>query len=60
MAYTYRFYDQYNQYFITCTVHQWVDVFTRPDYVQIVLESIQYCQLHKGLQVHRAVRDVPV
>ena len=52
MAHTYRIYDQHGQYFITCTVHQWVDVFTRKDYVEILLNSIRYCQKNKGLMVY--------
>jgi putative transposase len=51
MAHTYRIYDQHGQYFITCTVHQWVDVFTRPDYVNILLDSLRYCQQKKGLEI---------
>ncbi len=52
MALTYRIYDQHGQYFITCTVNQWIDVFTRRDYVEILLESIRYCQQNKGLKVY--------
>ncbi len=52
MAYAYRIDDQFGQYFITCTVHQWADVFTRNEYITIVLDSIKYCQEHKGLQVY--------
>ncbi|HTN22228.1 MAG TPA: transposase [Pelobium sp.] len=51
MALTYRIYDQKGVYFITCTVNQWVDVFTRKDYVDILLESLRYCQKNKGLEV---------
>jgi REP element-mobilizing transposase RayT len=52
MAYAYSIGDQQGQYFVTFTVHQWVDVFTRPIYVDILLESIRYCQKNKGLQVY--------
>jgi putative transposase len=52
MGDSYRIQDQFGQYYITCTVHQWVDVFTRKDYVEILIESIKHCQLHKGLQVY--------
>ena len=38
-------------YFITTTVVDWVDVFTRPIYKQAVVESLQYCQQHKGLDI---------
>ena len=52
MGDSYRIQDQFGQYYITCTVHQWVDVFTRNDYVEILIESIIHCQKHKGLQVY--------
>jgi len=29
----------------------WIDVFTRPIYRNIVVDSLKYCQQHKGLQV---------
>jgi len=31
---------------------EWLDVFTRKDYRDIVLESIRYCQKEKGLLLH--------
>jgi len=52
MGQTYRVYDQEGMYFITCTVHQWVDVFTRKAYVDILLDSLRYCQANKGLQIY--------
>ena len=51
MAQTYRVYDQEGLYFITCTVHQWVDVFTRKIYTDLLLDSLRYCQTKKGLEV---------
>ena len=39
-------------YFVTDTVVDWVDIFTRPKYKYIVLESLQYCQKHKGLIIY--------
>ena len=39
-------------YFITSTVVDWVDVFTRPLYKQIVIEALKYCQLNKGLEIY--------
>jgi putative transposase len=48
MANSYSISDQEGVYFITCTVHQWVDVFTRAAYVEIILESLRYCQKEKA------------
>lgn len=47
--------DQFACYFITMTVHQWVDVFTREYYKQIMLDSLIYCQKEKGLQIQSYV-----
>ena len=38
--------------FVTTTVVDWVDVFTRMQYKQIVVDSLQYCQQNKGLIVY--------
>lgn len=52
MGLTYTIKNQEGQYFITCTVHQWIDVFTREIYKEILIGSISYCQKNKGLQVY--------
>ena len=39
-------------YFITTTVVDWIDVFTRPIYKQVILESLTYCQKEKGLDIY--------
>ena len=39
-------------YFITTTVIDWMDVFTRPVYKQIIVESLRYCQQKKGLDIY--------
>ena len=52
MGYAYTIRDQQGQYFVTFTVHQWVDIFTRPDYVDILLDSVRYCQKNKGPLVY--------
>ncbi|MBD0289369.1 MAG: transposase, partial [Flavisolibacter sp.] len=35
--------------FITFAVVGWIDVFTRKEYRDIVLDSLRYCQREKGL-----------
>ncbi len=52
MAYTCRMSDQGAMHFITCTVVQWVDVFTRTTYIDIVKDSLNFCIGHKGLLVY--------
>ncbi len=52
MGFAYRIINQHNTHFITCTVYQWVDVFSRKTYADIFLDSIRYCQQSKGLKVY--------
>jgi putative transposase len=39
-------------HFVTFTIVEWIDVFTRRIYRDIVLDSLRYCQANKGLHVH--------
>ena len=39
-------------YFVTFATVRWIDVFVRPEYVQILLDSLAYCQRQKGLILH--------
>jgi putative transposase len=48
----YKVRDIFRPHFITVTVTQWVDLFTRNEYRQIILDSLVYCQKQKGLIVH--------
>ncbi len=43
--------DEYN-YFLTMTVVDWVDIFTRPVYKHIIVDSLKYCQEYKGLVIY--------
>ena len=52
MAYAYSISDQSAVYFLTCTVVNWVDVFTRKDYADIVEDSLNFCIEKKGLIVY--------
>jgi hypothetical protein len=40
--------DQQQVHFITCTVVQWIDIFTRPVYAEIAIESLNFCIKKKG------------
>ena len=42
-------------YFITITVIGWVDLFTRKEYRDIIIESLKYCQNNKGLVLYAYV-----
>jgi putative transposase len=39
-------------HFVTFTVVEWIDVFTRKEYSDILLNSIRHCQQKRGLLVH--------
>jgi putative transposase len=52
MAFHYNITNQGAIHFVTFTVHQWVDVFTRSLYVDILINALIYCQKNKGLQVY--------
>lgn len=41
--------DQEKPHFITCTVVDWIDVFTRKVYKDIVISSLDYCRKNKGM-----------
>ena len=43
-------------YFTTSTVVDWLDVFTRPVYKHVLLESLEYCQANKGLDIYAWVQ----
>ncbi len=39
-------------YFVSFSVVGWIDVFTRRDYQEILISSIEFCQKHKGLKIY--------
>ena len=39
-------------YYLTLTVEEWIDVFSRPAYKHIIVESLNYCIINKGLEVY--------
>lgn len=39
-------------HFVTCTVMEWLPVFTRPETVQIVLDSWRFQRKHAGLRLY--------
>jgi len=48
----YQIKEQSAPYFLTFQVVNWVDVFTRKRYRDIIIESLNYCIQHKKLNVH--------
>jgi REP element-mobilizing transposase RayT len=51
MSDKYKIWDHNKAYFLTLTVMGWVDVFTNKKYRFIIIDSLKYCQKHKGLVI---------
>lgn len=47
----YQIENQSATYYLTLQVVDWIDIFTRPVYRDIVIDSLKYCQQNKGLQI---------
>lgn len=52
MSSHYKYIDKDGWYFVTATVVDWVDVFTRDIYRNILLNSFRFCQEHQGLMIY--------
>ncbi|HZV70133.1 MAG TPA: transposase [Saprospiraceae bacterium] len=48
----YHISDQHATYFMTFTVVGWVDLFTRKECKDIIINSLKYCQENKGLIIY--------
>ena len=55
MSTGYQITDQSAIYFVTHTIVDWVDVFTRQAYRDVVIDSLKYCCEHKGLKIYAYV-----
>ena len=42
-------------YFITITVVDWIDIFTRLSQKKVIIDSLKYCQQNKGLEIYAYV-----
>jgi len=52
MSTAYKFNNPHGLYFVTFATVQWVDVFVRRNYQEILLESLRYCIKNKGLVIY--------
>ncbi len=55
MAEAYRIKDQQALYYCTITTIDWIDIFTRKIYKDILVDSMNYCIQSKGLEVYAFV-----
>ncbi|MBK8145551.1 MAG: transposase [Bacteroidetes bacterium] len=52
MSTKYKFRDQNEIYHVTFTVINWIDVFIRNEYKEILITSWKHCIDHKGLEIY--------
>lgn len=52
MSRKYKFHDSRLPYFVSFATVNWIDVFTRREYFNIVIDSLSRCINHKGLIVN--------
>lgn len=55
MSTGYRIVEQDAPHFLTFQIVKWVDIFTRKVYRDIVIDSLNYCQRHKQLEIYAYV-----
>ena len=55
MSTNYRITDSSKPHFLTLTLVEWVDLFTREKYKQIIIDSLMYSIKEKGLFLHAFV-----
>jgi len=51
MSRNYKFYNPEGLYFVSFAVVYWLDVFTRNEYKDILLDSLSFCQKKKGMKI---------
>ncbi len=52
MSRNYKFHNPEGVYFVSSAVVEWIDVFTRNEYKDIVIENLQYNQKEKGMEIY--------
>nr|WP_299207776.1 transposase [uncultured Brumimicrobium sp.] len=52
MSRNYRFHNPEAPYFVSFSVVEWLDVFTRNEYKDILIDSLHYCQEKKGMEIY--------
>lgn len=55
MSRRYKVFDTLKPYFVTSSVAEWVKIFYDKNIVDILIESIRFCQSNKGLEIYAYV-----
>ena len=51
MSRNYKFYNPEGIYFVSFAVKEWIDIFTRNEYKDVIVDSLTFCQKNKGLEL---------
>ena len=51
MSTGYKIQEQDGAYYLTFQIVGWVDLFTRKEYRDVVIDSLKFCQKNKGLNL---------
>lgn len=52
MSRKYKFGEQSGAYFISFATVNWIDVFTRIEYFDLIIASLDYCRKNKGMEIY--------
>lgn len=52
MSRKYKFHNKEGLYFISFATVYWIDVFTREEYFNTIVESLQFCKANKGMEIY--------
>ncbi len=52
MSRKYKFHNKAGLYFVSFATVNWIDVFTRQLYFNILVESVNYCRAKKGMELY--------
>ena len=51
MSRNYKFHNPEGVYYVSFSVADWLDIFTGAEYKNILLESLEFCQKEKGMEI---------
>ena len=52
MSRNYKFVEKEGAYFISFAVINWIDVFIRDCYFEVIMTSLAYCRANKGMEIY--------
>jgi REP element-mobilizing transposase RayT len=52
MSRNYKFHNKSGLYFVSFATVNWIDVFTRQVYFNVLADSVNYCRAEKGMELY--------